>query len=138
MKSKINDVKWIDIPKITDPRGNLAVVEKHTLPFAIKRVYYLYDVPSDASRGGHAHKKLLQVLVAVSGSFEVIIDDGEQRKKILLNKPNKALFIPNGIWREIENFSSGSVCLSLVSDEFSEVDYIRDYDDFLAYFEVKM
>ncbi|MGO3706854.1 MAG: sugar 3,4-ketoisomerase [Mesonia hippocampi] len=131
MKQKINDVKWIDIPKITDPRGNLAVVEKHTLPFAIKRVYYLYDVPSDASRGGHAHKEQLEVLVALSGSFQVVIDDGEEKQQVLLNKPNKGLLLPVGIWRELVDFSSGAVCLVFSSDEFLEEDYIRDYNEFL-------
>ncbi len=133
INSIIENVIWIKIPKINDPRGNLAVIEKDTIPFDIKRVYYLYDVPSDASRGGHAHKELIQVLIAVSGSFDVIVDNGKTKKTITLNKPDKALLIPNKVWREIENFSSGAVCLSIVSHEFDESDYIRDYDDFLAY-----
>lgn len=133
MNFTIDNVTWIEIPKITDPRGNLAVIEKDTIPFAIKRVYYLFDVPSDASRGGHAHKELIQVLVAVSGSFDVIIDDGNTRQKVTLNKPDKALLIPSRVWREIENFSSGAVCLSIVSDEFDEDDYIRDYEEFKKY-----
>jgi len=126
----IKDIRIIDIPKITDPRGNISVIEKNTLPFDIKRVYYLYDVPSDASRGGHAHKLQLEVLIALSGSFEVKLDNGENVKTIMLNKPNKGLLIPVGVWRELENFSSGSVCLVMASDVFDEDDYIRDYNDF--------
>ena len=122
--------KIIDIPRISDPRGNLAVIEKDCIPFAIKRVYYLYDVPSDAYRGGHAHKEQLEFLVALSGSFEVVLDDNKTKEKVMLNKPNKGLLIPTGIWRELENFSSGAVCLVLASDVFEENDYIRDYSDF--------
>src|SRR5690606_9008309 len=101
MSSSIKDLKIIDIPKVQDPRGNLAFIEKDTIPFSIKRVYYLYDVPSSAHRGGHAHKKLYQVLVALSGSFEVHLKDGENETKITLNKPDKGLLIIPGIWREI-------------------------------------
>ena len=122
--------KIIDIPRISDPRGNLAVIEKDCIPFAIKRVYYLYDVPSDAYRGGHSHKEQLEFLVALSGSFVVVLDDGKSKQKVMLNKPNKGLLIPTGIWRELENFSSGAVCLVLASDVFEENDYIRDYSDF--------
>lgn len=134
-KHTIHDCTIVELPKISDPdgRGNLSVIEKTILPFSIKRVYYLYDVPSDSTRGGHAHKNLQQCLIAVSGSFEVVLDDGKNRQRIHLNKPNKGLIIPDGIWRELENFSSGSVCLALVSDVFKENDYIRNYDDFLAY-----
>ncbi|WP_104734472.1 sugar 3,4-ketoisomerase [Hanstruepera ponticola] len=130
--SKISDILLVNIPKIHDPRGSLAVIEKDVLPFDIKRVYYLYEVPSDAYRGGHAHKKLIQVLIPLSGSFDVVLDDGKDRTKVTLNKPNKGLLIPTEIWRELENFSSGSVCLVLASDEFEETDYIRDYKEFLA------
>ncbi|QIE59079.1 WxcM-like domain-containing protein [Rasiella rasia] len=121
-----------DIPKIIaeDGRGNLSVVEKELLPYEIKRVYYLYDVPSDSIRGGHAHKELQQFLIAVSGSFSVVLDNGKERKTFLLNRPNKGLLIPSGVWRELENFSAGAVCLSLVSQEYDEDDYIRDYTDF--------
>ena len=126
----INDVKIIDIPKVHDERGFLAVIEKDAIPFAIKRVYYLYDVPSDSFRGGHAHKEQESVIIALSGSFEVLIDDGETKRRIMLNKPNQGLYIPTDIWREIDNFSSGSVCLVLASTEYDEVEYIRDYDDF--------
>ncbi|NQX85209.1 MAG: WxcM-like domain-containing protein [Flavobacteriaceae bacterium] len=120
----------IEIPKIKDARGNLAVIEKETVPFDIKRVYYLFDVPSDAYRGGHAHKEQLEFLVALSGSFEVILDNGKTKEKVMLNKPDKGLLIPTGVWRELENFSSGAVCLVLASDVFDEADYIRDYTSF--------
>jgi len=126
----ISDVKIIQIDKIKDVRGTLSVIEKDVLPFSFKRVYYLYDVPSDAYRGGHSHKEQQEFLIALSGSFEVVLDDGKQRKKVLLNKPNMGLLIPFGIWRELENFSSGSVCLVISSGEFEEADYIRDYQAF--------
>ncbi|WP_299256113.1 FdtA/QdtA family cupin domain-containing protein [uncultured Aquimarina sp.] len=126
----VEDCKIIEIPKIKDPRGNIAVVEKDVIPFETKRVYYLYDVPSDASRGGHAHKNLCQFLIALSGSFDVILQDGKKEKKVTLNKPNKGLLIKSGIWRGLENFSSGSVCLVLASEVFEEEDYIRNFNDF--------
>ncbi len=128
----IKDVKIIDVPKIIDPkgRGKLSFIEKEIIPFDIKRFYYLYDVPSDAYRGGHAHKNLTQFMIPLSGSFEVLVDDGNMRKKIMLNKPNKGLLIPKGIWREMDNFSSGSVCAVLASDYFDEEDYFRNYDEF--------
>lgn len=132
-KTSIEDIKLIDIPIAHDIRGSLAVVERETIPFSIKRVYYLFDVPTDAYRGGHAHKNLHQCIIALSGSFEVVLDDGEDKKRIMLNKPNKGLLIPTGIWRELENFSSGAVCLVLASEEFDEADYIRDYDEFITY-----
>lgn len=122
--------KLIQIPRIKDPRGNLSVVENDTVPFEIKRVYYLYDVPSDAYRGGHAHKEQFELLIAVSGSFEVVLDNGQQIDTVMLNKPNIGLLIPTMIWRELQNFSSGAVCLVLASDVFDEEDYIRDYDHF--------
>src|SRR5690606_3420340 len=130
MKTTLNHIQLINIPKIIDPRGHLAVIEKDTIPFKIQRVYYLFDVPSDAYRGGHAHKQQQTLLVALSGSFEVTLDDGTNRTKILLNKPDKGLFIPTGIWREIDNFSSGAVCLALASTDFDESEYIRDYEQF--------
>ena len=136
MKNRfIDDVEIISIPKIIDEegRGKLSVIEKSIVPFEIKRVYYLYDVPSDAFRGGHAHKNLNQFMIALSGSFEVKIDDGSNNKKVMLNKPNKGLLIPSGIWREMDNFSAGSVCLVLASEFFDESDYFRDYNSFLDY-----
>ena len=131
----IDDVEIISIPKIIDEegRGKLSVIEKSIVPFEIKRVYYLYDVPSDAFRGGHAHKNLIQFMIALSGSFEVKIDDGSNNKKVMLNKPNQGLLIPSGIWREMDNFSAGSVCLVLASEFFDESDYFRDYNTFLNY-----
>lgn len=128
----IKDVKIIDVPKIIDPkgRGQLSFIEKDIIPFDIKRFYYLYNVPSDAYRGGHAHKNLTQFMIPLSGSFEVLVDDGNMKKKIMLNKPNKGLLIPKGIWREMDNFSSGSVCAVLASDYFDEEDYFRNYDEF--------
>lgn len=126
------EIKIVNITKIEDPRGNLSVIEKEVVPFEIKRVYYLYDVPAGAERGGHAHKKLQQFLVALSGSFDVILNDGKQEKTVTLNKPYQGLLITNGIWRELKNFSSGSVCLVVASDVFEEADYIREFDEFLA------
>lgn len=126
-------ITLIDIPKITDVRGNLGVVEKDVIPFNIKRVYYLYDVPSTAYRGGHSHIDQTELLIPLSGSFEVVLDNGNERKSVLLNKPDKGLLINTGIWRELQNFSSGSVCLVLSSGEFDEADYIRSYKDFLTY-----
>lgn len=125
--------RLIDLPKIEDYRGNIAVVEGDTIPFEIKRVYYLYDVPSSSHRGGHAHKKLHQVLIALSGSFDVALHDGTRKSTVTLNKPDKGLLITQGIWRELENFSSGAVCLVLASEVFEEEDYIREFDDFLAF-----
>ena len=136
MKNRfIENVKIISIPKIVDEegRGKLSVIEKSIIPFEIKRVYYLYDVPSDSFRGGHAHKNLNQFMIPLSGSFEVKIDDGHNNKKIMLNKPNQGLLIPSGIWREMDNFSAGSVCLVLASEVFDESDYFRDYDSFVDY-----
>jgi uncharacterized RmlC-like cupin family protein len=123
----------IDIPKIQNSEGNIAVIENEVIPFAIQRVYYLYDVPSSAQRGGHAHKNLHQVLIALSGSFDVVLKDGNSVQTITLNKPDKGLLINTKVWRELENFSSGAVCLVLASDVFNEDDYIRDFDDYLSY-----
>ena len=126
------EINIINIPKIEDPRGNLSVIEKELVPFEIKRVYYLYDVPAGAERGGHSHKKQQEFLVALSGSFEVILNDGKTEKSVTLNKPFEGLLITNGIWRELKNFSSGAVCLVVASDVFDESDYIREFEDFLA------
>lgn len=131
-KTTVHDLKLIQIPKIHDPRGNLSVIEGDVLPYSIERVYYLYDVPSDAARGGHAHKEQLECLVALSGSFSILLDDGNEQTTVTLNKPNQGLIIPTGIWRSLDDFSSGSVCLVCSSGRFDESDYIRDYDDFLA------
>ncbi|MGB0789822.1 MAG: sugar 3,4-ketoisomerase [Marinirhabdus sp.] len=131
----VESIQTIEIKKISDPdgRGNLSVIAGNVLPFTIKRVYYLYDVPSGATRGGHAHKQLQQFLIALSGSFDVVLDDGKNRSTVTLNKPNHGLLIPSGIWRELENFSSGAVCLSLVSAAYDEADYIREYSAFIGF-----
>ena len=126
-------IKRIKLPKIKDRRGNLSVVEKDVIPFESKRVYYLYDVPSGARRGGHAHKEQHEFLIALSGSFNVIIDDGKAKTSYTLNKPDEGLLIPSGYWRELEDFSSGGICLVLASAEFLEEDYIRDYKEYLSF-----
>lgn len=125
--------KIIDIPKINNKSGNIGVIENKTIPFDVKRVFYLFDVPSGAKRGGHANKKTNQVLIAISGSFDVVLKDGNSKETITLNRPDKGLLIENNIWRELENFSSGSVCLVLASEEFSEDDYIRNYKEYLGF-----
>jgi len=122
--------KIIDFPTIKDARGNLAVVEKNTLPFDFKRVYYLYDVPSNSYRGGHAHICQREVLVAISGSFEVVLKHDNQETTVFLNAPDRGLLIDKMVWRELKNFSSGSICLVMASDEFDEADYIRDWETF--------
>lgn len=122
----------IDLPRVEDPRGNLTFIEgtRH-VPFEIKRVYYLYDVPGGATRAAHAHRALHQLLIAMSGSFDVTLDDGRDRRRFQLNRSYFGLYIPPMIWRDIDNFSSGSVCMALASDFYSEDDYYRDHDEFL-------
>ena len=127
----LKDVKLMPIPVVEDTRGNLAFIQKEVLPFEFKRVYYLFDVPSNSFRGSHSHINQCEVLIALSGSFEVVLNDGTEKKSLLLNKPNIGLYIPTGIWRELENFSSGAVCLVLASDVYDEEDYIRDFDQFM-------
>lgn len=126
------ECKLIDLPKVSDPRGNLTFIEgtKH-IPFEIKRVYYLYDVPGGAQRAGHAHKTLHQVLVALSGSFDIKVDNGFSQTKFHLNRSYQGLYIPAMVWRDIDNFSSGAVCLALASTYYEESEYYRDYDTFL-------
>jgi dTDP-4-dehydrorhamnose 3,5-epimerase-like enzyme len=125
-------IEIIEIPKIENSLGNIAVIENDVIPFDIKRVYYLYDIPSSSIRGGHSHKNLQQVLIAISGSFDVVLKDGISSSTITLNKPDKGLLIKNNTWRELENFSSGAVCLVLASTTYNEDDYIRDFDEFLS------
>jgi dTDP-4-dehydrorhamnose 3,5-epimerase-like enzyme len=127
----LNDIQFIKLPVIEDVRGNLAFIQNDVLPFEFKRIYYLFDVPSTAFRGGHSHINQHEILIALSGSFEVVLDDGTQKKTFVLNKPNVGLPISTGIWRELQNFSSGAVCLVIASDIFEEADYIRDYEAFL-------
>lgn len=125
--------KIVDLPKVEDPRGNLTFIEadKH-IPFDIRRVYYLYDVPGGSHRGGHAHKDLHQLLIAMSGSFDITLDDGRTKFRYHMNRSYYGLYIPPMIWREIDNFSSGSVCMVLASEHYLESDYYRDYDEFRA------
>lgn len=126
-------VRLIDLPKIADNRGNLTFIEGYRhVPFDVRRVYYLYDVPAGATRGGHAHKQLEQFIIAASGSFTVVIDDGFVRRKFFLNRPHYGLYVPKMVWRELEDFSSGSICLVIASAEYDESDYYRDYDEFVA------
>ncbi len=129
----IADCKIVDLPKIADPRGNLTFVEggKH-IPFDIRRVYYLYDVPGGAERGGHSHKALHELIIAMSGSFDVVLDDGVDKKRIHLNRSYIGLYVCPMIWRELDNFSSGSVCMVLASNLYDESDYYRDYGDYLV------
>lgn len=129
----LSNCKIIDLPKITDPRGNLSFIESgRHIPFDIKRVYYLYDVPGGAERGGHAHKELSQLIIAMSGSFDVILDDGHEKKRFHLNRSYFGLYVCPMMWRELDNFSSGSVCMVLASNHYDESDYYRDYDEYLA------
>lgn len=132
-KFSLADCRIIELPKISDPRGNLTFVEggQH-IPFDIQRVYYLYDVPGGAERGGHAHKGLHQLIVAMSGSFDVVLDDGRQKKRFHLNRSYYGLYVCPMIWRELDNFSSGSVCMVLASNRYDEDDYYRDYVEYTA------
>lgn len=126
--------KIIELPKITDPRGNLTVAEQmKNVPFEIKRVYWTYDVPGGESRGGHAHKDLYQLVVAMSGSFTVTLDNGKEQVTVLLNHPWQGLLIEPGTWRTLDDFSSGAVCMVLASELYDEDDYIYEYEDFLKY-----
>lgn len=129
----VSDCKFIEFPKIADPRGNLTFLEggRH-VPFDIKRIFYLYDIPTGAARGAHAHKQLHQLLICLSGSFDVALDDGTEKRIVRLNRPWQGLHIPPMIWAAELNFDPGSVCLVLASMEFNESDYYRDYDDYLA------
>lgn len=131
-KTSVELCTILDLPKISDPRGNLTFIEgKHHVPFDIQRVYYLYDVPGGAERGGHAHKGLEQLIIAMSGSFDVVLDDGVNKKRVHLNRSYNGLYVCPMIWRELDNFSSGSVCMVLASNRYDEADYYRDYEEFL-------
>ena len=124
--------RLIELPRITDPRGNLTVAEaQQRVPFHIRRAYWVYDVPGGESRGGHAHKRLRQFVVALSGSFHVTLDNGHQRETFLLNHPWQGLYVGTGVWRTLEDFSTGAVCLVLASELFDEAEYVYDYDEFL-------
>ncbi len=129
---RLKECKIIELPKISDPRGNLTFIEgtRH-IPFAISRVYYTYDVPGGTDRGGHAHKELHQLMIAMSGSFDVTLDDGYHKKKFHLNRSYQGLIVCPMIWRDLDNFSSGSVCMVLASNIYDASDYYRDYNEFL-------
>ena len=132
MRFSLDDCKQISLPKISDPRGTLSFIEggQH-IPFDIKRVYYLYDVPGGSDRGSHAHKSLHQFIVAMSGSFDVVLDDGKQKKRFHLNRSYSGLYVCPMMWRDLDNFSSGAVCMVLASTHYDPADYIRDYSQFL-------
>lgn len=134
-KGKVYECSIIEFDKHhSDRKGNLTVIENcKSVPFDVKRTYYLYDIPGGESRGGHAHKGLYQLIVAVSGAFTVTLDDGEVKRTFFLNRPYQGLMVVPGIWRTLDEFSSGSVCMVLASEGYSEDDYIRDYDEFLKY-----
>lgn len=128
----INNVKIINLPKIEDPRGNLSIIEEEkNIPFKIERTYWIYDVPGGQVRGGHAFKKQQELIVALSGSFDVIVDDGNEKQTFSLNRSYYGLYVPPGLWRQMQNFSTNSLALVLSSTQFSEQDYIRDYQEFL-------
>ena len=129
--ANLSECRIMGLPKVDDARGNLTFIEEDShVPFKIKRVYYLYDIPGGESRGGHAHKKLEQFIIAANGSFDVVIDDGYNSMRFHLNRSYYGLYIPRMVWRELDNFSSGSVCLVLASEHYEEEDYIRNYDEF--------
>jgi dTDP-4-dehydrorhamnose 3,5-epimerase-like enzyme len=130
----IQDCRLLEIPRFADERGSLSVVEsKHQIPFEIRRLYYLYDIPAGQVRAAHGHKRLQQLVVAISGSFDISIDDGFARRLIRLDRPDRGLYIAPGMWRELNGFSGGAVCVVLASELYDEQDYLRDYDQFLAY-----
>lgn len=130
----LSDCKIIDLPIIPDERGNLSFVEENRhIPFTIKRLYWLYDVPGGAERGSHAHKTLYQLIIAASGSFQVVLDDGREKRSFFLNRSYQGLLVPPGLWRTLEDFSSGAVCMVLASELYDADDYIRDYQEFLEF-----
>jgi hypothetical protein len=134
IKPSIYNCCVIELNKVHNRSGNLTAIEdRMEIPFDVRRLYYLYDVPGGAERGGHAHKKLQQLIVAASGCFDVVLDDGKNRKVVELNRPYFGLHVVSGIWRELINFSSGAICLVLASEKYDALDYIRDYDEYLKY-----
>jgi len=129
----LGDCRFIELPKVQSDRGNLTFIEGNRhIPFAIKRVYYLYDVPGGEIRGAHAHRSLEQFFIAASGSFDLVLDDGRSKQRFHLNRSYYGIYLPSMIWRVLDNFSSGSVCIVLASDYYDEADYIRDYDEFVS------
>jgi hypothetical protein len=132
MKNTVFDCKIIDLPQVHNVSGNITAIEnKKNIPFEIKRLYYLYDIPGGADRGAHGHKNLQQFIISASGSFDVNINDGINNKTFNLNHPNQALHLVSGIWRDLSNFCSGAICLVLASEKYDENDYIRNYSDFI-------
>lgn len=132
--SSVFDCSIIQLPRVHNRSGNITVIQNSkVLPFEVKRVYYLFDVPGGESRGGHAHKELQQIIIAASGSFDIIIDDGRTKRTFHLSRPYMGLLMPAGLWRELDNFSSGSICLVLASHNYDETDYFRDYQEFLNF-----
>lgn len=129
ISNTVFDAHIIDIPKIHNEAGNISVIDNHLgiLPFDIKRVYYLYDIPGGEERGGHAHKELQQLIIAACGSFDLILDDGMSKRKFHLNRPNVGVYVPSGLWRELKDFSSGAICLVLASHTYDEYDYFREF-----------
>ena len=128
----IEDVKIIELPKFADPRGNLSFAEQNNhIPFEIKRTYWIYDVPGGEDRGGHAFRQNQEVVIAISGSFDVVVDDGENKKTFTLNRSYYGLYVPAGLWRTMENFSTNSLALEFGSEHYDEIDYIREYDEFI-------
>lgn len=131
MKNRLEDVKIINLPKILDDRGNLSFLENfNQVPFEIKRIYWIYDVPGGEIRGGHAYKELNEIIIALSGSFDVVVDDGGEKKTFSLNRSYYGLYVPSGLWRQIENFSTNALCLVLASTAYDEEDYIREYEQY--------
>lgn len=138
MASTVFDCNILQLPRIYNPAGNITAINNNKeIPFTVERIYYLFDVPGGESRGGHAHRNLQQLIVAASGSFDIILDDGHVKRTIHLSRPYSGLYMPAGIWRELDNFSSGSICLVLASEVFDEADYIRDYQTFTEYIKRK-
>lgn len=132
ISSNPNEIRIIDLPRLFDPRGNLSFIEgSNQIPFLIKRVYWIYDVPGGATRGGHAYHSLLEFIVALSGSFDVVLHDGKEKKLYPLNRSYYGLYVPNMVWRSLENFSTNALCMILASDKYNEKDYLRDFDVFL-------
>jgi len=133
-KSTVFDCNMIELPKVHRPSGSITAVNNNfEIPFETKRVYYLYDIPGGEGRGAHAHRELQQYIIAASGSFDIIVDDGRVKRAFHLSRPYLGLYIPSGLWRELNNFSSGSICLVLASHDYNEKDYIRDYEEYLSY-----
>lgn len=132
MTTNIHESKMIDLPRLFDPRGNLSFIEgSNHIPFPIKRVYWIYDVPGGEIRGGHAYYTLCEFIVALSGSFDVVLHDGKERKVYPLNRSYYGLYVPNMVWRSLENFSTNALCMILASDKYNEQDYLRNFDDFI-------